>query len=169
VEEDETETGAGGGVGIGEALFWEEEAEWGAAGIPLLPPLLLPHKPVAVGNCRGVVRRQRTWPSAFRAVVYSSIRARLSAVPRRGPWSAVVRHSPPWPARYVSVVNSSWTPRVQAGSAMSDNRLELKRRLTESRHKDSEATFIWRTFYGGSPKIILIRMAVKKKKNYFSG
>jgi hypothetical protein len=44
--------------------------------------------------------------------------------------------------------------RVQAGSAMSDNRLELKRRLTESRHKDSEATFIWQPFYGGSPKII---------------
>ena len=49
---------------------------------------------------------------------------------------------------------------IRAGSAMSDNRLELKRRQTESRHKDSEATFIWRTFYGGSPEIILIIFAI---------
>jgi hypothetical protein len=35
---------------------------------------------------------------AIAAIVYSSIRARLSAVPLRGPpWSAVVRR-PPWPA-----------------------------------------------------------------------
>ena len=54
---------------------------------------------------------------------------------------------------------------------MSDNRLELKRRLTESRHKDSEATFIWRTFYGGSPKIILIILAIADQvfSSLFSG
>ena len=43
---------------------------------------------------------------------------------------------------------------------MPDNGLEFKRRKTESRHKDSEATFIWRTFYGGSPEIILIIFAI---------
>ena len=48
---------------------------------------------------------------------------------------------------------------LQAGWAMSDNRLELKRRQTESRHKDSDATFIWQTFYGGSPETILIIFA----------
>ena len=34
-------------------------------------------------------------------------------------------------------------PTVQAGSAINDNGLELKRRQTESRHKDSEAKFLW--------------------------
>jgi hypothetical protein len=54
---------------------------------------------------------------------------------------------------------------------MSDNRLELKRRLTESRHKDSEATFMWRTFYGGSPKIILMIFAIADQvfSSLFSG
>ena len=55
---------------------------------------------------------------------------------------------------------------------MPDNGLELKRRQTESRHKDSEATFIWRTFYGGSDKIILIIFAIADQfifSSLFSG
>ena len=43
---------------------------------------------------------------------------------------------------------------------MPDNQLELKRGQTESRHTDSKATFMWRTFYGGSPEIILIFFAI---------
>jgi hypothetical protein len=55
--------------------------------LPILRPnpLLLPHTPVIVAEVR-----QRTCPYEFRNIVYSSMRVRLSAVPRRGlPWPAL--------------------------------------------------------------------------------